>query len=267
MTDPFQDVDSVGADLLGIVVSALESRAAEAEMIPIAERYMNQLNWSVGTTHIEVGAGTGAITRLMASRGGDCKVIGIDPSAGLISEAKKLAGRFLNLEFEVGNGTALRFADDSIDSVVMHTVLSHVPLPEQLLQEAFRVLRAGGKLVVCDADFVKSSIGNFDGDPLDSCAQYFIRNFVTHPYLISEIRKYAEHAGFDIEDFRIDSRAMTNTDGGLGWIKMSANHMLERGIIGEELAGSLASEYIRRKDAGTLYGHQPFGTLVAVKSG
>ena len=44
---------------------------------------------------------------------------------------------------------------------------------------------------------------------------------------------------------------------------MSANHMVARGIIGEELASSLANEYIRRKDAGTLYGHQPFGTLVA----
>ncbi len=31
------------------------------------------------------------------------------------------------------------------------------------------------------------------------------------------------------------------------------------------LADSLAEEYARRKDAGTLYGFQPFGTLVAKK--
>jgi arsenite methyltransferase len=266
MTDPFQDVDSIAPDLLGIVVYALESRATEADMVPIAERYIDQLAWDAGSIHIEVGAGTGAITRLLASRATDCKVIGIDPSERLIAEAKKLAGGIPNVAFEVGHGASLRFDDGSIDSVVMHTVLSHVPTPEVLLLEAFRVLKPGGKLVVCDADFEKSSIGNFDGDPLNSCAEYFVRNYVTHPYLISDIRKYAINTGFDIEDFRVDSRVMTNTDGGLGWIKMSANQMVEKGLIGEELAKALENEYIRRKDAGTLYGLQPFGTLVAVKS-
>jgi SAM-dependent methyltransferase len=202
---------------------------------------------------------------MMASRCSDCRVIGIDPSEGLIAEARKLAAGIPAIEFETGNDAALGFDDDTIDSVVMHTVLSHVPRPEELLEEAYRILKPGGKLVVCDADVEKSAIGNFDGDPLSSCAQYFIRNYVTHPYLISDIRKYAKDAGFEIDVFRIDSRVMTDTDGGLGWINTSTSQMVERGLIGKELADALAKEYIRRKASGSLYGHQPFGTLVAVK--
>ncbi|ASJ73518.1 methyltransferase domain-containing protein [Granulosicoccus antarcticus] len=265
MTDPFQDVDSTDSEFVAIVVAALESRAAEDHMIPIVEQYLDRLNWLDGATHIEVGAGTGPIARRMAARANSGRIIAIDPSEKLIVSARELADDLSNIEFEVGDGSALRFAAGSIDSVVMHTVLSHVPEPKILLIEAMRVLKAGGKLVICDADFEKSFLGNFEGDPLNACAKYFVQNFVTQPYLISNIRRIATSVGFKIDEFRVDSRTITDTDGGLGWIKMGTKQMVERGLIGEELADALASEYIRRKEDGVLYGHQPFGTLVATK--
>ncbi|MCP4331988.1 MAG: methyltransferase domain-containing protein, partial [Gammaproteobacteria bacterium] len=170
-----------------------------------------------------------------------------------------------NIDFETGNGSSLRFEDNSINNIVMHTVLSHIPEPLELLTEALRVLKPGGRLVVCDADFEKSSLGNFEGDPINACAKYFVKNFVTQPYLISEIRTLASKAGFEVEKFRIDSRAITNTDGGLAWIKFATGQMIQQGLISTELANALAEEYSRRKSEGTLYGFQPFGTLIALK--
>lgn len=35
----------------------------------------------------------------------------------------------------------------------LHTVLTHVENPESLIEEAYRVLKPGGKVVICDADF------------------------------------------------------------------------------------------------------------------
>ncbi len=267
MADPFQDVDSFGTEFLQIVTTALENRAAEDQMIPVIEAYLDDLEWSDGGLHVEVGAGTGAITRRMASRAPSGQVIGIDPSEGLIEKAKELTTETSNIDFEVGSGSSLRFSDNSANNVVMHTVLSHVPDPLELLTEAIRVLKPGGRIVVCDADFEKSSLGNYDGDPLNACAEYFIRNFVTQPYLISEIRTLASHAGFKVEHFRVNSRAITDTDGGQAWIKMATGQMVQRGLIAANLADSLAEEYSRRKVAGTLYGFQPFGTLVALKPG
>lgn len=265
MKDPFQDVDSFGSDFVDVVVQALEVRAAEEHMIPIVERYLDDLNWERSGVHLEIGTGSGAIARRMALRAVAGTVIGLDPSEGLISVAKELGVKLANLTFEVADGGSTRFSDSSIDSVVMHTVLSHVPDPAELLEEAFRVLKSGGRLVVSDADFEKTSFGNFEGDPLKSCGEYFIRNFVTRPYLISEIRKLTAAAGFAVHDFRVDSRVTTETDGGLVLVKMSTNQMVEQGLIAEELANALMAEYTRRRDGRTLYGHQPFGTLVASK--
>lgn len=266
MADPFQDVDAVGPEFVAVVVAALEGRAAEKQMIPIVERYLDSLDWESGSLHLEVGAGTGPIARRMAARSKNGKVIAIDPSSSLINSARELAEGIKNIDFEVGSGESLRFESGTIDSVVLHTVLSHVVAPETILNEACRVLKPGGKIVICDADFEKSYLGNFTGDPLNSCARFFVENFVTQPYLISNIRQLVTAAGFRVTNFQIDSRAITDTDGGLGWVRMGAGLMVERGLIDINLATALADEYVRRKELGTLYGHQPFGTLIATKS-
>ena len=265
MTDPFQDVDSASPELVELVVAALEARALEDQMVPLVERYLERLDWPDGALHLEVGTGTGAIARRMAERAGGGTVLGVDPSRRLVESARRLAGDADDLRFEVGDGAALDLGDGSVENVVMHTVLSHVPEPETLLREAARVLVPGGRLAVCDADFEKSSLGNFDGDPLDACAEYFVRHFVTRPYLISELRRLVAAAGLAVEHFGVDSRTITDTDGGLAWVRMGTHRMVELGLIDARLAAALADEYVRRKEAGTLYGHQPFGTLVAVK--
>jgi len=265
MADPFQDVDRGGSEFVSAVVSALENRASEDLIEPVIQQYLDDLDWAEGSTHVEVGTGSGAIARRMAAQSHEVTVIGIDPSEGLINKAKDLATDISNLGFEVGDGESLRFESNTIDSIVMHTVLSHVPEPKVLLKEAIRVLKPGGKLVVSDADFIKSSLGNFDGDPLNACAEYFVRNFVTQPFLMSRVREDAVSVGFSIMEFRVASRTITNANGGLVWIAMSTNQMVEKGLISDELAKALVEEYNRRRDSETLYAHQPFGTLVASK--
>lgn len=48
------------------------------------------------------------------------------------------------------DATALPFADDSVDNIVMQDVLHHIPFPLQFLAEAQRTLRPGGRVVMTE---------------------------------------------------------------------------------------------------------------------
>ena len=128
-----------------------------------------------------------------------------------------------------------------------------------------RVLKPGGTLVVCDADFSKASLAGFASDPLQACADFFVTNYVTDLHLVAKLRPLVRAAGFRIKDFRVTSRAVTDTDGMLVWVRLGSAMMVGGGQIGQRLADALVEEYGRRKDTGTLYGHQPFATVTAIK--
>lgn len=263
MADPFQDVDSGGADFIKTVGDALETRAAEPITRQIVDSYLSQIRYPDDGLHIEVGAGSGAIARQIAKHATNGRVIATDPSPGLIDYARAHGENPDNLSFEVADGAQLPMGDASADTVVMHTVLSHVPDPMPLLAEAGRVLKPGGTLVVCDADFEKASLGNAFADPLNACAAYFSEHFVTDKYLVGKLRGLIEEGGFVLSEFRIMTRTITEGAGGMTFVGMGGRMMVERGLIGQPLLDALIGEYDRRIANGTLYGFVPMAIAIA----
>lgn len=266
MTDPFQNVSAAGQDFIDTFARQLEVRAAEPVMVDIVEAYLDDLPWETIDLAVDVGCGTGPVARRMAARSPEARVIGIEPSPDLLAHARRLADGIGNLTFEVADGAALPLDDATVDAVVFHTVLCHVTDPAKLLDEAMRVLKAGGTLVVCDADFSKASLAGTHGDPLQACAESFTEQFVTDRHLVGKLRPLVQRTGFVTRHFRVTSRTVTDADGMLVWVRLGSATMVERGEIGQPLADALVGEYERRKAAGTLYGHQPFATLIATKS-
>lgn len=74
---------------------------------------------------------------------------GLDLSASMLSRARPCV-KTLDMQLLQGNSMQLPFADNSFDCVVLHLIVAVVPEPHKCLQEAARVLKAGGQILIFD---------------------------------------------------------------------------------------------------------------------
>ncbi|MEM9726424.1 MAG: bifunctional 2-polyprenyl-6-hydroxyphenol methylase/3-demethylubiquinol 3-O-methyltransferase UbiG [Pseudomonadota bacterium] len=106
-------------------------------------RYFDGLAEWDGRDVLDLGCAGGFMAEALAERG--ATVSGIDPAADAIAAAKRHAAESgLKIDYTVGVGEALPYADGAFDIVVCVDVLEHVSDLAKVLDETARVLRPGG---------------------------------------------------------------------------------------------------------------------------
>lgn len=266
MADPFQNVDAAGPEFIKAFADAMDTRQSDPTMESVVAAYLARLDFAPGSLTVEIGAGAGAVSRRIAAHAAPEQVIGFEPSAGFVAEARLRAADHANLSFEQADGATLPLADGAAQNVILHTVLTHVTDPAALLTEAARLLGPGGRLVVGDVDFSKATLSNAPNDPLDVCAREFARSYVTDAHLVGKLRSLIAAAGLELEHFGLDSRVVTGAEQMRPWVEFTTRDMVTAGLIGEDMARALMTEHDRRAENGTLYGYQAFATAIARKS-
>jgi demethylmenaquinone methyltransferase / 2-methoxy-6-polyprenyl-1,4-benzoquinol methylase len=98
---------------------------------------------AAGEVAADVACGTGALTRELEATAPGALVVGFDFSQEMLKRAGH--GRFA-----AGDAIQLPLADASVDVVTIAFGLRNLPEPGQGLLEFRRVLRPGGRLVVCE---------------------------------------------------------------------------------------------------------------------
>lgn len=91
---------------------------------------------------LEVGCGTGALSRTIVERCDPKRLVAIEPSAGFIARARANVADD-RVEFRVGDAQALDLETASRDAIVSGLVLNFVPDKARALSEMKRVARAG----------------------------------------------------------------------------------------------------------------------------
>lgn len=146
-----------------------------------------------GEIVVDLGSGGGFDCFLAAPKVGPTgKVIGIDMTPEMISKARKNAEKpgFENVEFRLGEIENLPIANDYVDVIISNCVINLSPNKGKVFQEAYRVLKSGGRLAVSDV-VMKASLP----EELQSNMQLY-SGCITGASTIEELTQLLKQSGF-----------------------------------------------------------------------
>lgn len=99
----------------------------------------------IGERILDIAAGTGTSSASLAKTGAE--IVAADFSPGMIEVGR---AKHPNITFVEADAMALPFTDGEFDAVTISFGLRNVENPKKALSEMYRVLKPGGRLVICE---------------------------------------------------------------------------------------------------------------------
>jgi SAM-dependent methyltransferase len=264
--DIYAVITDVSPEVQERLADVIELRFADPRQQAMLRAHLSDIDFPEDANVLEIGCGTGGITRTLAQWPGVATAVGIDPSPVFIARARALADGIPNLSFEQGDGRLLRFDAETFDVVVLYTTLCHACEPGRLIAESFRALRRRGIIAVLDGDYATATVATGPFDPLETCVAAFRDNFVNDSWLVRRLPQLLEEHGFDIAPVR-SYGYVEAPEGGymLTWIDRGADALVEAGRISPAHGAALRAEARRRSETRTWFGHIAYASVLGHK--
>jgi len=155
-----------------------------------------------GDIVLDLGSGAGFDCFLAARKVGEKgRVIGVDMTPEMLLKARENAVKMGadNVQFRLGEIEHLPVADNSVDIIISNCVINLSPQKQQVFQDAYRVLKPGGRLFVSDVVATAEM-----PDSLRNQAA-LITGCIAGAERTDRLRCFLEEAGF--EDVKIEVKA------------------------------------------------------------
>ena len=200
-----------------------------------------------GDVVLDLGSGGGIDVLLSARRVGPTGMAyGLDMTSEMLELARKNQGEagLTNVEFLQGTIEDVPLPDETVDVVISNCVVNLSPDKDAVVREAFRVLKAGGRLAISDIVLRK---------PLSETTRGLIglcTGCVSGALVVGDYQAKLQTAGFD-DVFIEPSRVFERDD----IVSLAAELSAEIGHLGDverdeilaELSGSIMSASVRAK--------------------
>ncbi|MFT4122608.1 MAG: class I SAM-dependent methyltransferase [Microbacteriaceae bacterium] len=162
----------------------------------------NAVLWRIATTRavapvagervLDVAAGTGTSSAALARTG--ATVVAVDFSPGMIAEGRR---RHPRIEFIEADAERLPFGDDEFDAVTSSFGLRNVRDPHLALAEMYRVLKPGGRVVICEFSrppraLLRAGYHGYLRTVLPVVARVTSSNSAAYDYLAESIRGWPD---------------------------------------------------------------------------
>ena len=173
-----------------------------------------------GEVVLDLGSGAGLDVMLAAAKVGETGfAYGVDMTDEMLELARRNAARAgaTNVEFRKGHIESIPLPDQTVDVILSNCVINLSPDKGQVLSEAFRVLRPGGRLAV--SDIVVD--GALDDLPVSE----------------TQIRQALSWAGCIAGALTIDQYKALLTDAGFEKINVQIKHRYTLEELGQEMGG------------------------------
>ncbi|WP_121629348.1 bifunctional demethylmenaquinone methyltransferase/2-methoxy-6-polyprenyl-1,4-benzoquinol methylase UbiE [Tropicibacter alexandrii] len=172
-----------------------------------------------GQKLLDVAGGTGDISFRFLKRAGRGHATVLDLTEPMLVEGRKRAeaeSMADSLDWVVGDAMALPFADNTFDVYTISFGIRNVTRPQEALNEAFRVLRPGGRLMVLEFSQIPNELMQkvydlYSFNIIPKMGQVIANDSASYQYLVESIRQFPDQetflsmvrkAGFDNAKYR-----------------------------------------------------------------
>lgn len=254
---PWRESVRIGASEAIEHAQRLELRARAEDEVSARSEYIRLLAVRPGDHVLDLGCGSGAVTRALAERvAPNGKAVGIDACAALLPIARGLAheaGLGSVTEFRHGDCRDLPFSDAAFDATLAVTALSHVPDVERALQEMVRVTRPGGRLGVFDLDGDSFLISH----PDRACTRRIVAAFADHGQVNSWLMRSLAGVLGTLGIENLHTRGFMPLDAG-GYYARAAERCAEVALEAGAITNDECAEWLR-----ALRGEMAAGRFIA----
>ena len=168
------------------------------------EAMMDWLAPRAGQKLLDVAGGTGDVSFKFLGRAGSGHATVCDITESMLvagrqrAEAESMSG---SLDWVVGDAMALPFEDNTFDVYTISFGIRNVTRPQEALNEAYRVLRPGGRLMVLEFSqlpnpMMQAAYDAYSFNVIPQMGQLIAGDRDSYQYLVESIRKFPNQETF-----------------------------------------------------------------------